>query len=121
MADFATADEEDLSYAQHQLECFNHFLDQCHLRDRDDVILHAANSAATLKMPDAHLDMVRCGISMYGYYSRPMAEPPVALRPVMRLQAPVVQIKTLPAGHSVSYGRSFIPDRETRTATIPLV
>ncbi|MBN1123917.1 MAG: alanine racemase [Sedimentisphaerales bacterium] len=117
---FATADEDDLSYAWQQLEQFERFLDQNRIRHREDVLVHAANSAATIKIPQAHFDMVRCGISMYGYYSRRMAHPPISLQPVMRLQAPVVQIKHLPAGHSVSYGRSFVPFRDTIAALIPL-
>jgi len=117
---FATADEEDLSYACRQLEVFGGFLRDNGLADRRDILRHAANSAATIKLPQAHFDMVRCGISMYGYYSRRMANPPVALRPVMRLQAPMIQFKSLPAGHCVSYGASFITQRPTRLAVIPL-
>ncbi|MHC5082685.1 MAG: alanine racemase [Planctomycetota bacterium] len=116
---FATADEEDLSYAYEQLANFEAFLDQHKLKNRD-VLIHAANSAATIKMPEAHYDMVRCGISMYGYYSRQMENPPVQLRPVMKLQAPISQIKTIPAGHSVSYGQSFVPTRDTVAGIVPL-
>ncbi len=117
---FATADEEDLSYAQHQLDTFRGFLRDTGMDKRDDVIIHAANSAATIKMPDAHFDMVRCGISMYGFYSRRMANPPIELKPVMKLQAPIVQIKHIAAGHPVSYGRSFVPTRPTTAAIVPL-
>jgi alanine racemase len=117
---FATADEEDLSYAHRQLDAFNDFLSANRLTDREDVIIHAANSAATIKMTDAHFDMVRCGISMYGYYSRPMPTPPIALIPVMKLQAPVAGLKKIPAGHSISYGRSFTTTRDTTAAIVPL-
>lgn len=117
---FATADEEDLSYADHQLARFNAFLEKTKLRQKQDILIHASNSAATIKMPHAHFDMVRCGISMYGYYSRQMAAPPVQLKPVLKLQAPVTQLKTIPAGHSVSYGRSFVTRRDTLAGIIPL-
>lgn len=70
-------------------------------------------------MPQANFDMVRCGIGMYGYYSRPQLSPPIELKPVMRLEAPVVQLKIIPKGRSVSYGRSFITDRDTVSAVIP--
>lgn len=119
MTHFATADEEDLSYADYQLERFNRFLEQHRLRQRQDVLIHASNSAATIKMK-AHFDMVRCGISMYGYYSRPMIQPPMELKPVLKLQAPITQIRRIPAGHSVSYGRSFVTRRDTRAGIIPL-
>ena len=114
----ATADEDDLSYAYEQLDNFERFLDDHEIRKRN-VLIHAANSAATIKIPQAHYDMVRCGISMYGYYSRPMKNPPVQLKPVLKLQAPITQMKTLPAGHSVSYGRSFTPTRDTVAAIVP--
>lgn len=117
---FATADEEDLAYAWRQLDTFNAFLADTGLPNRTDVIIHSANSAATIKMPRAHFDMVRCGISLYGYYSRPMTDPPVPLQPVMKLQAPIVQIKHIPAGHPVSYGCSFTPARNTTAAIVPL-
>jgi alanine racemase len=116
---FATADEEDLSYAYEQQANFERFLNEYRLRDRD-ILIHAANSAATIKMPQAHYTMVRCGISMYGYYSRRMKEPPIQLVPVMKLMAPITQIKTFPAGHSISYGRSFITRRDTVAAIVPL-
>jgi len=117
---FATADEDDLTYARRQLSTFNDFLAKNDLANREDTIIHAANSAATIKMPESHFDMVRCGISMYGYYSRPMADAPVALTPVMKLQAPVAVLKQIPAGHSVSYGRSFTTTRDTTVGIIPL-
>ncbi|MBE0534257.1 MAG: alanine racemase [Phycisphaerae bacterium] len=117
---FATADEDDHSYARDQLKRFNGFLDRMHLRARPDVLVHAANSAATIKMPDAHFDMVRCGVSLYGYYSRPMANAPVRLEPAMKLQAPITQLKRIAAGESVSYGRSFMAPRDTTAAIIPL-
>ena len=117
---FATADEEDLSYAYSQLDNFNKFLDTADLRKRDDVMIHAANSAATIKMPEAHFDMVRCGISMYGYYSRMMQNPPIPLKPVMKMQAPIGRLKEIKAGESVSYGQSFVTSRDTTAAIVPM-
>ena len=117
---FATADEEELSYAQEQIDRFERFLEEYRLKNRNGVIIHASNSAGTIKLPQAHYDMVRCGIAMYGYYSRRMSQPPVHLKPVLRLEAPISQLRNIPAGHSVSYGRSYIPTRDTRAAIIPL-
>jgi alanine racemase len=116
---FATADEEDLSYAYEQQANFEKFIQDNDLRNRN-ILIHAANSAATIKMPQAHYNMVRCGISMYGYYSRRMQNPPIQLKPVLKLQAPVTQVKTIPAGQSVSYGRSFVTQRDTTAAIVPL-
>jgi alanine racemase len=117
---FATADEEDLSYADEQIDRFECILDDYCLKNRPGVTIHASNSAGTIKLPRAHYDMVRCGIAMYGYYSRRMIQPPIQLKPVLRLEAPIAQIRYFPAGHSVSYGRSFITTRDTIAAIIPL-
>lgn len=119
MTHFATADEDELSYAHEQLAIFNRFIDEHKLRQRG-IIIHACNSAGTIKIPGAHFDMVRCGISMYGYYSRRMTNPPVSLKPVMKLMAPITQIKPIPEGHSVSYGRSFVAKRATVAGLVPL-
>ena len=130
---FATADEEDLSFACEQLAIFNDFLTSTGL-DRDKrppprlasgdagagVLVHAANSAATIKMPQAHFDMVRCGIALYGYFSRRQTNTPINLVPVMKLQAPVAHLRAIPKGRSVSYGRSFTAKRDTLAAVIPI-
>jgi alanine racemase len=117
---FATADEADLSYAYEQLGIFNDFIARNGIRQRKDVTIHACNSAATIKIPEAHFDMVRAGISLYGYFSRPQPDSPVKLRPAMRLQAPIVQLKSVAAGKSVSYGRSFITQRDSLIGIVPL-
>ena len=117
---FATADEDDLSFAYEQLNVFNQFLERNKIRERKNVIVHAANSAATIKMPQAHFDMVRCGISLYGYFSRPQIDPQVKLRPAMKLEAPIVLLKQMPPGASVSYGRSFRTTRPTLVGLVPL-
>lgn len=117
---FATADEEDLSYAYDQLDRFKRFLSDHGIDNRDDVIVHAANSAATIKMPESHFDMVRCGISMYGYYSRRMHDAPVELEPVVKLQAPIIRLKRISSGNPVSYGCSFVTNRDTVAAIVPL-
>jgi len=116
---FATADEDDMSFAYEQIENFNRFLETSGISRRKDVIVHAANSAAAMKLPEAHYDMVRCGIAMYGYYSRSQKNPPVELLPVMELQAPIIHLKRIPAGRSVSYGRSYFTTRDTVSAIIP--
>lgn len=116
---FATADEEDLSYAYEQLDNFKAFLDKTKIRQREDVIIHAANSAATIKIPESHFDMVRCGISLYGYYSRPMTDAPIDLEPVVKLQAPIIQLKKIAKGKPVSYGCSFVTKRNTVVGLIP--
>jgi alanine racemase len=120
MTHFATADDDDLSFAYEQLFRFEKFLEQHHLKDRSDITIHACNSAGTLKIPQAHYGMVRCGISMYGYYSRPMKNPPVKLTPILKLQAPITQLNIIPSGYPVGYGKSFITTRPTTAAIVYL-
>jgi alanine racemase len=80
---------------------------------------HAAGSAAVLDFPEAHLDMVRPGIALYGYYpsERAHRERKIELRPAMTLKAPVLYVKTLRPGDGVSYHRAFKAEKATRVAT----
>lgn len=80
---------------------------------------HIANSAATLTRPDAHFDLVRPGIAIYGL--SPIAGyQPEALRPAMTARARIIQTKRVPAGQGVSYGHAYHTERETTLALVPL-
>ncbi|MCM1150648.1 MAG: alanine racemase [Alistipes sp.] len=80
------------------------------------VIRHTANSAAIDRFPEAQFDMCRLGLGLYGFGWKHDPE----LRPVSTLRTRIVQIKHLPAGDAVGYGREGKLTRETRTATIPV-
>jgi alanine racemase len=94
---FARADFADKSHARKQLQSFLKLLDclqtlGCHIPLR-----HAANSAALIDLPEAHLDMVRAGIALYGLYpSRHVDHSKVALRPAMTLKTRIAQLKEVP-------------------------
>jgi alanine racemase len=81
---------------------------------------HAANSAAALGEPDARLDMIRCGIAIYGM--DPFHEDPAdhGLEPALELVSYVAEVKQARKGDSVGYGRRFIAERDTWIATIPV-
>lgn len=79
-------------------------------------LVHCANSAGIIAHPEAYLDMVRPGIMMYG--SNPCAQVPVDLRPVMQVQAAIVQLHHVKKGESVSYGRTWYAGRDTVVATV---
>jgi alanine racemase len=81
-----------------------------------ELILHAANSAAALLLPETRHDLVRCGISIYGY--PPPGAPLAGWRPAMRVAARITQVKTVAPGHSVGYGRTWVAERPTRVATV---
>jgi alanine racemase len=117
---FPDADETDLRPAREQLAKFSEVLAALRAAGFRQILRHAANSAATLALPEAHFDLVRCGIAAYGIAPAPHLAGRVALRPVMRLCARVVQVKRVPAGTTVGYGREYRAARETTIATVPL-
>jgi len=117
---FAVADEADKSYTYQQHHLFMEVLRQLsgagfHIR-----FTHEANSAATLDMPETHLDMVRCGIAIYGMRPSSEVEPTIPLQPALSLHSRVARVRTLPAGYSISYGRTYITTKPTRVALVPL-
>jgi alanine racemase len=119
MTHFATADERGDAFFAEQLERFRAWA-LPHKDRRRDLVLHAANSAATLRDPGAHFDMVRCGIAVYGM--DPFHEDPAArdLRPALELRSYVADVKPCAPGESAGYGRRFVAERPTRIATVPI-
>jgi alanine racemase len=118
MTHFATADD-DPEFVAEQLRRFESFVAE--LRHRyGQLIVHAANSAATLTVPASHFDLVRCGIAIYG--CDPMQSDPDAhqLEPALELSSYVAAVKRAEVGDSVGYGRRFIAERETWIATLPI-
>jgi alanine racemase len=118
---FASADEADKTFAQEQFAKFQQLLQQLAARHIDIRWRHCANSAAILDLPSTHLDMVRPGIIIYGLYPSPhVRHDRVKLTTVLSLKARVAFVKDVPAGSSISYGRTFYTREQTRIATIPL-
>ena len=115
---FAYADEPGHPTIDQQITVFNEGLD---LAERIGVrprYRHLANSAATLTRPDAHFDLVRPGLAIYGL--SPVRGERFGLRPAMTARARVMLTKRVPAGSGVSYGHTYITDRETTLAVVPL-
>ena len=118
MTHLATADG-DADFMAEQLTLFAPFT--ARLREHVPGLLrHAANSAATLREPASHFDMVRCGIAVYG--CDPMNEDPAphGLEPALELRSYVAALKPIRPGQSAGYGRRFIAERETCIATLPI-
>jgi len=82
-------------------------------------LLHVANSAAALRFPQTHLNLVRVGIAMYGVYPSPTTERAVALRPVLTLKSRVVRLHWVRPGEGVSYGPTWIAKKDALMALIP--
>jgi alanine racemase len=113
---FADADAADTAHALGQDRAFLEAVRP--LRRRwPGLLLHAANSAATLRLPGTRHDMVRCGIALYGYPPA-TAGGSLPLRPAMAFKSLVTQVKTVHPGQSVGYGRTWVAQRDTRVATV---
>jgi alanine racemase len=116
---FATADEPDPSFLREQLAVFEPWARAVAAR-HDGVLVHAANSAATLAAPETHFDLVRCGIAIYGL--DPFQGDPAdnGLEPALELRSYVAEVKRCRAGESAGYGRRFVAARDTWLGTIPI-
>ena len=117
---FAMADAQDLSHAYLQLARFQQVLRALEREGLRPPLVHAANSAALLSLPEAHFDMVRPGIALYGL--DPSAEVPIPedFRPALSFKTQVSQVKVIPAGEGISYGCTYKTDRPTRIAVLPV-
>ena len=80
---------------------------------------HLAASAATLSYQDFHLDMVRCGIAIYGLNPFEDRQLEIELVPAMQVSAKLVNVKRVPAGQGVSYGYRYVTERETTLGVVP--
>lgn len=118
----AFADEPDNPVVRHQTEVFGQAIAQAEALGVTPVLRHLANSAATLRSPQAHFDLVRPGIAVYGLSPGPAVGTAgeLGLRPAMTLTGRVAQVKRLPAGHGISYGHQYTTTRETTVALVPL-
>ncbi len=117
---FATADETDKSYAYEQFARYKWVLQALAEKDISVPTRHVANSPTTLDLPEAHLDMVRCGTVIYGLYPSRQVDHSIPLRPALTLKSRIARLRTLPPGWGISYGRTFIPDKPTRAALVPI-
>lgn len=118
---FACSDEADSSYTYMQFERFKKLTDELEAAGITIPCKHIANSAAIMMYPEMHLDMVRAGIILYGYYpSEDVDKTKLSLKPVMTLKSRVTLVKETEAGRGVSYGKTYITDKNTKIATIPI-
>jgi alanine racemase len=116
---FATADEPDSDFFGEQLERFTSLAERARA-EHPDLLMHAANSAATLREPASHFDMARCGIAIYGldpFHSDPFAR---GLEPALELRSYVADTKRFPAGASAGYGRRWLAPTDTWVGVLPI-
>ncbi|MFJ6573040.1 alanine racemase [Streptomyces sp. NPDC091292] len=118
----ACADEPGHDSIDAQLTLFRELVAYAEERGARPDVRHIANSPATLTRPDAHFDLVRPGIAMYGISPSPECGTPAdfGLRPVMTLTASLALVKHVPGGHGVSYGHRYVTPGDTTLGLIPL-
>ncbi len=114
---FAAADAPELTFTREQHALFLQAVEVLH-ELAPGALLHCAGSGAILRAPETHHDLVRLGLAMYGYAPAHTQPPP--LRIAMRVYARVVQVKTIAAGETVGYGRSWTAPAARRIATVAL-
>ena len=118
---FARADETDKTSANRQLAEFLHMADMLESRGVHIPLKHCSNSAGILDLPQANLDIVRAGITLYGLHpSEEVHLERMDMKPAMSLKSRVVHVKTLPARYGISYGATYVTPQERRIATIPV-
>lgn len=117
---FATADAPGDWDVERQLRRFAEAVDGIRAEGFSPAIVHAANSPATILYPESHLDMVRCGIAIYGLSPAKAARSVVELEPAMSVKARAVLVKRVPIGEGVSYGLTWHASAPTVVATLPL-
>lgn len=113
---FAGSDLADSSSARQQLAEFESVLS---VIDRPPLI-HASNSAGAFALPQARFDLVRMGIALYGLHPSEDVPCPAGFRPALAWKARVVQVKTLPPGHGVSYGAEYVTSETETLAVLPV-
>lgn len=115
---FAQAEQEDLEYTRRQWERFQKVREDLRARGISIPYTHTANTAAALFFPESHLDLVRVGLGIYGMY--PDARRPLELKPALSLKTRVAFVKRVPAGSAVSYNSTYVTERETSIAVLPI-
>ncbi len=116
---FAAADEKDKTSAREQLTRYLAVLQACG-NDVKGLIRHAAASAATIDLPESHLDMVRVGTALYGHQPSDDMLRQMPLRGVLRLVAQLTQVKDVAAGSYVGYGRTYRFERPAKIGLVPV-
>lgn len=115
---FATADERDRTFMDLQHQRFRQALEQLNTLGYIPPQIHLANSAATLSDPSCHYDLVRVGLALYGLHPAPHLRQAIDLQPVLQVKTKITQIKTIPPGEGISYGRKFVTTKPTKVAVV---
>ena len=116
---FSSAGRDDF-FTNYQIEAFENLLKQLEGFDIQIPVKHAANSIATVDFKRSHLNLVRPGLIIYEMYPKHTFPKLIKLKPALSLKTKIVYIKDTPPGRSISYGRTFITQKHTKIATLPI-
>ena len=118
---FACADMADKTSARRQHDLFVDFCGRVSHAGICVPIYHCSNSAGIMEFEDAHMDMVRAGIILYGLYpSDEVDQSVLKLQPALSLRARITHVQHVPAGTGISYGSTFVTKRDSVIATVPV-
>lgn len=118
---FARADEADKAHTFQQLERYGQMISMLKERGIEIPIHHCSNSAGIVEIPEANMDLVRAGITLYGLWpSEEVDKNRIDLQPVLSLLTHVAYVKELEAGREISYGGTYTTTERRRIATIPV-
>lgn len=117
---FATSDHGDKSFALQQLDKFNTAIEMTKSKIKNVKYFHAANSGAILDLPQSYFNLVRPGISLYGYYPSKETSESIPLKPVMSIKTKVAFLKWVEKDTSISYGRIYFTKERTQIGTLPI-
>ncbi len=117
---FSDAESEEEDYTQNQLKSFAGVVERLRRAGLCPPLIHMALSAAVITLPRSYFSMVRPGLVLYGIHPSPATARRMALRPVLSWKTRILQLKGLPKGSSISYGRTFVTKRPSLIATLPV-
>jgi alanine racemase len=115
---FSDAESANEEYTENQLRTFLSVLERLKHAGFDPPLVHMAKSAAVMTLPSSYFTMVRPGLLLYGIHPSPEMKKGIALKPVLSWKTRILQLKGLPRGSSIGYGRTFVTQRESLIATL---
>lgn len=119
LSHMSEAENADKSFSRLQLDSFKEGLTLVKTLGFEPTLTHISNSASVVDFPQSHLDMVRPGLMLYGVYPAERFKTLIDLKPVMEFKTEITQLKRVPAGQPISYGRTFTTKRDSLIATVP--
>lgn len=112
--------ELDKVFTYNQIRDFKNLVEDLWDNNIDIPIKHTANSMGLIDFKDSHMNMVRPGLMMYGIYPKKSLMKNIFLKPALTLKTKVTHLKSMPKGRSISYGMTYVTQRPTKIATIPI-